>query len=46
MFAKTGKRQLDELHENGINISHDRMVEISAQLGESVINQFDEDDAV
>ena len=41
VFAKTRKRQLiDKLHKNGISISYDRVLEISAQLGESVVNQY------
>ena len=47
MFAKTRKRQLiDKLHENGISISYDRVLEISAQLGESVVNQYVEEGVV
>ena len=47
VFAKTRKRQLiDKLHENGISISYDRVMEISAQLGESVTNQYVEDGVV
>ena len=38
VFAKTRKRQLiDVLHENGISISYDRVLEISAQLGDEVV---------
>ncbi|KAI4795614.1 hypothetical protein KUCAC02_029770, partial [Chaenocephalus aceratus] len=47
VFAKTRKRQLiDKLHENGISISYDRVLEISAQLGESVVNQYVEEGVV
>ena len=38
VFAETRKRQLVEiLHENGISISYNRVLEISAQLGEAVV---------
>ncbi|KAI4799944.1 hypothetical protein KUCAC02_016482 [Chaenocephalus aceratus] len=41
VFAKTRKRQIIEmLHENGLSISYDRVLEISAQLGEAVVAQF------
>ena len=41
VHAKTRKRQLiDILHENGISISYDRVLEVSALLGESVVNQY------
>ena len=47
VFAKTRKRQLiDKLHENGISISYDRVLEISGQLGETVVKQYVEDDVV
>jgi hypothetical protein len=42
--AKTRKRQLiDALFQHGICISYDRVLEISTQLGESVLCQFMED---
>ena len=28
------------VHENGISISYDRVLEVSAMLGESVVNQY------
>ena len=47
VFAKTRKRELiDKLHENGISISYDRVLEISGQLGETVVKQYVEDDVV
>lgn len=47
LFAKTRKRQLiDMLHENGISISYDRVLEISAHLGESVVTQYVSDGVV
>lgn len=47
VFAKTRKRQLiDMLHENGLSISYDRVLEISAQLGEAVVAQYVEDRVV
>lgn len=47
VFAKTRKRQLIEmLHENGISVSYDRVLEISAQLGEAVVAQYVEDGVV
>ena len=47
MFAKTRKRQLvDMLHENELSISYTRVLEISAQLGETVVAQYVEDGVV
>lgn len=47
VFAKTRKRQLiDMLHDNGVSISYDRVLEISAQLGEAVVAQYVEDGVV
>ena len=47
MYAKTRKRQLiDALFQHGICISYDRVLEISTQLGESVLRQFMEDGVV
>ena len=47
IFAKTRKRQLiDMLHANGLSISYDRVLEISAQLGEAVVAQYVEDGVV
>lgn len=41
MFSKTRKRNLVELlHEHGLCISYDRVLEISAQLGEAVVTQY------
>ncbi len=47
VFAKTRKRQLvDMLHSNGLCISYDRVLEISAQLGQAVVDQYVEDGVV
>lgn len=47
VYAKTRKRQLiDLLHENGMCISYDRVLEVSALLWESVVNQYVEDGVV
>jgi len=47
VFAKTRKRQLiDMLHDNGLSISYDRVLEISAQLGEAVVAQYVEDGVI
>ena len=47
VFAKTRKRPFIEiLHENGLSISYDRVLEISAQLGEAVVAQYVEDGVV
>lgn len=47
LYAKTRKRQLiDALFQHGICISYDRVLEISTQLGESVLSQFLEDGVV
>ena len=44
VFAKIRKRQLVEmLHENGISVSYDRVLEISAQLGEAAVAKYVED---
>ena len=41
VFAKMRKRQIIEmLHENGLSISYNRVLEISAQLGEAVVAQY------
>ena len=47
VFAKTRKKYLVELlHENGISVSYDRVLEISAQLGEAILTQYTEDGVV
>ena len=47
VFAKTRKRQLVEmLHDNGICISYDRVLQISAQLGDAVVAKYVEDGVV
>eukprot|EP00795_Rhopilema_esculentum_P005341 gene5341-513_t len=41
VFAKTRKRHIiDMLYENGLSISYDRVLEISSQLGEAVVNKY------
>ena len=47
VYAKKRKRLLiDLLNENGICISYDRVLEVSALLGESVVNQYVTDGVV
>ncbi|KAK3889081.1 hypothetical protein Pcinc_006956 [Petrolisthes cinctipes] len=47
MFAKTRKRQLNDiLFEHGLSISYDRVLEISAQLGEAFVAQYVENGVV
>ena len=47
VFAKIRKRQIIEmLHENGLSISYDRVLEISAQLREAVVAQYVEDGVI
>ena len=47
VYAKTRKRELiDKLHENGLSISYDRVLEITGKLGETVIKQYVEEDVV
>ena len=47
IFAKTRKRHLIEmLHDNGISISYDRVLEISAQLGDAVVKKYVQDGVV
>ena len=47
VFAKTRKKQLiDMLYTNGVSISYDRVLEISAQLGDAVVTQYVEDGVV
>ncbi|KAK1899550.1 Centromere protein O [Dissostichus eleginoides] len=46
-YAKTRKRKLIELlHGHGISISYDRVLEISAQLGEATVSKYVEDGVV
>ena len=41
VYARTRKRDLVEmLHENGMSISYDRVLEISAQMGEATLNKY------
>ena len=41
VLAKTRKRKLlDLLHENELSITYDRVLEISAQLGEALVDQY------
>ena len=47
VFAKTRKRLLVEmLHDHGLNISYDRVLEISALLGDAAVNKYVEDGVV
>ncbi|KAI9520651.1 hypothetical protein NQZ68_015570 [Dissostichus eleginoides] len=47
VYAKTRKRKLIELlHGHGISISYDRVLEISAQLGEATVRKYVEDGVV
>lgn len=47
VFGQTRKRHLiDMLHQNGLSISYDRVLEISAQLGEAVVAKYVEDGVV
>lgn len=47
IYSKTRKRQLIELlHDNGMCISYDRVLEITSQLGEAVVNQYVEEGVV
>ena len=41
LFAKTRKRQLiDILHQYGICISYERVLEISPQMGEALVERY------
>ena len=47
VFAKTRKRSLvGMLHEHGMSISYDRLLEISAQLGDATVSKFVEEGVV
>ena len=47
VFAKTRKRKLVEmLHANGLSISYDRVLEISAELGDAVVAGYIRDGVV
>ena len=47
VYAQTRKRKLVEmLHEHGISISYDRVLEVSAQLGDAVVSKYIEDGVV
>ena len=47
VFDKMRKRQIIEmLHENGLSISYDRVLEISAQPGGAVVAQYVEDGVI
>ena len=47
LFAKTRKRQLiDVLHQYGICISYDRVLEISSQMGEALVERYLEEGLV
>ena len=47
VFAKTRKRQLvDMLHDHGISISYNRVLYVSAQLGDAAVAKYVEDGVV
>ena len=47
VYAKTRKRMLVEmLHEHGISISYDRVLEVSAQLGDAAVSKYMKDGVV
>ena len=47
IFAKTRKKSLVEmLHEHGLCISYDRVLEISAQLGDATVSKYVEEGVV
>ena len=44
IYAKTRKKKLVQmLHEHGLSISYDRVLEISAQMGDAAVNKYVED---
>ena len=46
-YAKTRKRLLVELlHDHGVSIPYDRVLEISAQLGDTAVNQYNAEGVV
>ncbi len=47
VYAKTRKRHLVELlHDNGLSISYDRVLDVSAQLGDAVVSRYLEEGVV
>ena len=47
VFGRTRKRQLVEmLHDHGISISYNRVLEVSAQLGDAAVAKYEEDGVV
>jgi len=47
VYSRTRKRQLvDMMYENGLSISYDRVLEITAILGEAVVRQYVEEGVV
>ena len=47
VYAKTRKRNLVEmLHDHGMSISFDRVLEISAQLGDATVSKYVEEGVV
>ena len=47
MFAKTRmKKPVEMLHANGLSISYDRVLEISAELGDAVVSKYLRDGVV
>lgn len=47
VFSRTRKRKLVQmLHENGISVSYDRVLEISAELGDAALAKYSEEGVV
>lgn len=47
VYAKTRKRKLEEiLHDHGMSVSYDRVLEISAQLGDATVSKYVEEGVV
>ena len=47
MYAKTRKKVLiDLLHDNGLSIPYDRVLEVSAQLGDAAVGKYTEEGVV
>ena len=46
-YAKTRKKVLVELlHDHGLSVSYDRVLEISAQLGDATVRRYQEEGVV
>ncbi|XP_035811437.2 uncharacterized protein LOC118471353 [Amphiprion ocellaris] len=46
VYAKTRKRNLVEMFDRGLSISYDRVLEISAQLGDATVSKYVEEGVV